>query len=153
MTVGNSYIDGRTNQDFLHAGTDKFRVTHNGELYAEEGTFGGEVQADKISGDIVSAIVKPATLRTSSVTQSNQQADTSTVSSFTVTTGRPYIRTLVTYSTCSLDLHPSSSARAEGNAWAVVYGTGSGGSGNLSEVRSAAVHHAVALLIPVVAMR
>lgn len=58
MNVGNSYIDGRTNQNFLYSNGGVFRVTQGGKMYAKDGDFGGTVRANKILGDIVSAQAK-----------------------------------------------------------------------------------------------
>ncbi|MGL6435787.1 phage tail tip fiber protein [Aeromonas caviae] len=49
------FIDGGSSGDMLSLGSGKFRVTADGSLYANNGTFGGTIYADKISGDIVNA--------------------------------------------------------------------------------------------------
>ncbi|HDM8192339.1 TPA: hypothetical protein P0E30_003772 [Vibrio harveyi] len=54
--VGGSYIDGRANQHFLNSRNNKFYVTHDGYLYAEDGVFRGTIYADHIIGDLVSGV-------------------------------------------------------------------------------------------------
>ncbi|MFQ2773190.1 DUF1983 domain-containing protein [Aeromonas caviae] len=55
LTMNGGYIDGRSGQDSINLGSGTFRVDNNGNLYASNGTFGGTIYADKISGDIVNA--------------------------------------------------------------------------------------------------
>lgn len=55
LTMNGGYIDGRSGQDSINLGGGTFRVDNNGNLYASNGTFGGTIYADKISGDIVNA--------------------------------------------------------------------------------------------------
>lgn len=54
--TGGSYIDGRANQHFLNSRNNKFYVTHDGYLYAEDGVFRGTIYADHIIGDLVSGV-------------------------------------------------------------------------------------------------
>ncbi len=54
--LGGSYIDGRSNQHFLNSRNNKFYVTHDGYLYAEDGVFRGTIYADHIVGDLVSGV-------------------------------------------------------------------------------------------------
>ncbi|MFL1802315.1 DUF1983 domain-containing protein [Plesiomonas shigelloides] len=49
----NSYISGNAGDNFLYGAGGNFRVDHNGNLYAANGTFGGTIYADKIEGDVV----------------------------------------------------------------------------------------------------
>ncbi len=55
LTMNGGFIDGRSGQDSINLGGGTFRVDNNGNLYASNGTFGGTIYADKISGDIVNA--------------------------------------------------------------------------------------------------
>lgn len=55
VQVGNSYMSANPSHDFLNGNGGNFRVDRNGSLYANNGTFGGTIYADKISGDIVNA--------------------------------------------------------------------------------------------------
>ncbi|NEX74817.1 phage tail tip fiber protein [Aeromonas rivipollensis] len=55
VQVGNSYMSANPAHDFLNGNGGNFRVDRNGSLYANNGTFGGTIYADKISGDIVNA--------------------------------------------------------------------------------------------------
>lgn len=55
VQVGNSYMSANPAHDFLNGNGGNFRVDRNGSLYASNGTFGGTIYADKISGDIVNA--------------------------------------------------------------------------------------------------
>ncbi|MDX7837019.1 DUF1983 domain-containing protein, partial [Aeromonas caviae] len=55
LTMNGGFIDGRSGQDSINLGSGTFRVDNNGNLYASNGTFGGTIYADKISGDIVNA--------------------------------------------------------------------------------------------------
>ncbi|MFQ2856010.1 phage tail protein [Aeromonas caviae] len=55
LTMNGGFIDGRFGQDSINLGSGTFRVDNNGNLYASNGTFGGTIYADKVSGDIVNA--------------------------------------------------------------------------------------------------
>ncbi|NEX88902.1 DUF1983 domain-containing protein [Aeromonas rivipollensis] len=55
VQVGNSYMSANPAHDFLNGNGGNFRVDRNGSLYANNGTFGGTIYADKIVGDIVNA--------------------------------------------------------------------------------------------------
>ena len=55
LTMNGGFIDGRSGQDSISLGSGAFRVDNNGNLYASNGTFGGTIYADKISGDITNA--------------------------------------------------------------------------------------------------
>ncbi|MDX7825734.1 fibronectin type III domain-containing protein [Aeromonas caviae] len=55
LTMNGGFIDGRSGQDSISLGNNAFRVDNNGNLYASNGTFGGTIYADKISGDITNA--------------------------------------------------------------------------------------------------
>ncbi len=55
LTMNGGFIDGRSGQDSINLGGGSFRVDNNGNLYASNGTFGGTIYADKISGDIVNS--------------------------------------------------------------------------------------------------
>ncbi|HHP0484948.1 TPA: hypothetical protein ACRZ4F_001605 [Vibrio harveyi] len=86
--VGGSYIDGRASQHFLNSRNDKFYVTHDGYLYAEDGIFKGTIYADHIVGDVVSAI----SAEHAHVTCQNYYTP---YDSIEVVNPRPYPRTLV----------------------------------------------------------
>nr|WP_326510721.1 DUF1983 domain-containing protein [Aeromonas caviae] len=49
------FIDGGSSGDMLSLGSGKFRIAADGSLFAQNGTFGGTIYADKISGDITNA--------------------------------------------------------------------------------------------------
>lgn len=55
LTMNGGFIDGRSGQDSINLGSGTFRVDNNGNLYASNGTFGGTIYANKISGDITNA--------------------------------------------------------------------------------------------------
>lgn len=55
LTMNGGFIDGRSGQDSINLGGGSFRVDNNGNLHASNGTFGGTIYADKISGDIVNS--------------------------------------------------------------------------------------------------
>lgn len=56
---GGSYVDGRDSQYFLSSKFSNFYVTHDGYVYAKHGRFEGEILAEKIIGDLVSAGAVP----------------------------------------------------------------------------------------------
>lgn len=91
--AGGSYVDGRSSQRFLASnGTSpKFYVTHDGYIYAESGVFKGAVYAEQMIGDIVTAIGKTG----NRVTKSGSTGDTAAFGSVSVSTSRPFDRTLV----------------------------------------------------------
>ncbi|AYO17101.1 hypothetical protein D0812_22185 [Vibrio owensii] len=93
--AGGAYVDGRSGQYFLasNGSSPQFYVTHAGYLYAVNGNFAGTIYAEKIVGDIVSAIRKNIPIRTSSATVGqNTWVDILQVG---VANARSYPRTLV----------------------------------------------------------
>ena len=97
LSIGGSfsnYIDGRA--DSLETpyaavfGSGACTIKKNGDFYAQNGLFEGQIKAEKIIGDIVSAIAKT----TSPAVQYNA-VGTTLFDTINVNTARPYPRTLV----------------------------------------------------------
>ncbi|QWL58196.1 DUF1983 domain-containing protein [Aeromonas jandaei] len=58
LAVGNGYISGNTGHNFLYNNNGNFRVDHAGNLFANNGYFGGEIEASKIKGDIYKKTIR-----------------------------------------------------------------------------------------------
>ncbi|WP_339009386.1 phage tail tip fiber protein [Aeromonas popoffii] len=58
LAVGNGYISGNTGHNFLYNNNGNFRVDHVGNLFANNGYFGGEIEASKIKGDIYKKTIR-----------------------------------------------------------------------------------------------
>ena len=75
--------------------TAPFRLYENGDIFANSGTFNGSVQATQIVGDVVTAKSYAVTPRTLSFIGYSGNVISGTVMSGSVSTSRPYTRSLV----------------------------------------------------------